>query len=86
MPSNRRWFRVQPKGLVSRTARIFLADETLDCRVVDLSAGGTCLELPRQVELPHNFDLMHGGLRRPCRLAWRKGFRIGVQYLVSPRR
>jgi hypothetical protein len=86
MPSKRRWFRVEPKGLVSRTAKIFLPGETLECRVVDLSAGGTCLELPRQIILPHHFDLMHGGVRRPCRLAWHKGFRVGIQYLGSARR
>ena len=45
----RRWFRVAPRGLVSRVGKILLGPKTMpiDCYVVDLSAGGACLELQR---------------------------------------
>ena len=88
MAEKRRWSRFAPKGLVSRTGRImFVAGmPAIDCRVVDLSAGGACLELPRDYDLPEEFELLHGGVRRPCRLAWKRGFRIGLEYVGSYRR
>jgi hypothetical protein len=89
MSDKRRWSRFEPKGLVSKTAKLmFVAGlPSIECRVVDLSAGGACLELPRQQEgLPSEFEILHGGVRRPCRLAWKRGFRIGCQYTGSFRR
>ena len=88
MADKRRWTRFEPKGLVSRKAKLmFVAGlPSIECRVVDLSAGGACLELPRQHELPSEFELLHGGVHRPCRLAWKRGFRIGLQYIGSFRR
>jgi hypothetical protein len=52
----------------------------IECRVVDLSAGGACLELPRAYDLPNRFEFLHGGTKRFCTLAWTRGFRIGVSY------
>lgn len=78
----RRWFRVAPKGLVPRVGRILLGPNAtpIDCRVVDLSAGGACLELPRAHDLPARFEFLHGSTRRPCYLAWARGYRIGISY------
>jgi len=78
----RRWFRVTPKGLVPRVGRILLGGNTtpIDCRVVDLSAGGACLELPRAHDLPPKFEFLHGSTRRACYLAWSRGYRIGISY------
>jgi len=52
----------------------------IDCLVVDLSAGGACLELPRDHKLPDKFDFLHGRSRRTSYLVWRSGFRIGLSY------
>ena len=78
----RRSFRVEPKGLVPRVAKILLGPKMppIDCRVVDLSAGGACLELPRAYTLPQRFEFLHGSTKRFCTLAWTRGYRIGISY------
>jgi hypothetical protein len=78
----RRFFRVAPKGLVPRAGRLLLGPNTqpIDCKVVDLSAGGAQLELQRVYDLPERFDFLHGGTKRHCTLAWTRGFRIGISY------
>jgi hypothetical protein len=52
----------------------------IDCGVVDISAGGACLQLPRQISLPPRFELLHGRTRKRCRLVWKAGWRIGVAF------
>jgi PilZ domain-containing protein len=78
----RRYFRVEPKGLVPRVGRLLLGPNTqpIDCKIVDLSAGGAQLELQRVYDLPQRFDFLHGGTKRHCTLAWSRGFRIGISY------
>jgi len=46
----------------------------IDCHVVDLSAGGACLELSKTYNLPSRFEFLHGNTRRFCTLAWTRGF------------
>ena len=78
----RRSFRIEPKGLVPRAGKILLGPKMppIDCRVVDLSAGGACLELPRAYTLPQRFEFLHGSTKRFCTLAWTRGYRIGISY------
>lgn len=78
----RRFTRVRPSGLVSRTAKIIVSAKspTLDCNVVDYSAGGACLELSQQARLPARFELLYGGTRKKCRMVWASGFRVGVAF------
>src|SRR5215204_3534123 len=47
MRDNRRFVRVRPAGLVSKNGKIVLAGKgsAIDCSVIDLSAGGACLEV-----------------------------------------
>src|SRR5215510_1401613 len=79
----RRWFRVAPKGLVPRVGKILLGPKAMpiECHVVDMSAGGACLELSRTYDLPKRFEFLHGSTRRFCTLALRGDtstvFRIG---------
>ena len=84
----RRWFRVAPRGLVPRVGKILLGPKTMpiDCYVVDLSAGGACLELQCTYDLPKRFEFLHGNTKRPCTLAWVRGFRIGISYEGTPQR
>lgn len=78
----RRYTRVRPSGLLSRSAKIIIdaKSPTLDCSVVDYSAGGACLELSRQATLPKRFELLYSGTRKKCRMVWTSGFRIGVAF------
>jgi hypothetical protein len=82
-PDDRRTARVMPSGLVSKSAKIFAEQKgspVIDCYVVDLSPGGACLELARDAEIPPRFVLLHGGVKKKGRLAWRKGYRFGMVF------
>ena len=65
----RRWFRVAPRGLVSRVGKILLGPKTMpiDCYVVDLSAGGACLELQRTYDLPKSLNFFTATQNAPAR-------------------
>ena len=79
----RRAARVSPAGLVSKTAKIFAEQKgspVIDCYVIDLSPGGACLELVRDAEIPQRFVLLHGGVKKKGRLAWRKGYRFAMVF------
>ena len=78
----RRWFRSTPRGLVPRNGKLFLGPKTvpIDCHVVDMSAGGACLELSKTYQLPSQFEFLHCSTRRFCTLACTRGFRIGISY------
>jgi hypothetical protein len=78
----RRWFRSSPRGLVPRMGKLLLGPRTtpVDCHVVDLSAGGACLELSKTYDFPSRFEFLHGNTRRFCTLAWSRGFRIGISF------
>jgi len=80
---DRRTVRLSPSGLVSKAAKIF-ADQkgssVIECRVVDLSPGGACLELMGDVEIPKKFVFLHGGVKKRARLIWRKGYRFGASF------
>jgi len=52
----------------------------IDCTVIDLSAGGACLDLPDPERLPPRFTLLHGATRKSCLIKWKKFRRIGVQF------
>jgi hypothetical protein len=82
MSEKRRWIRIKPSGLVQRTGKILLSEnaEAIDCRIVDLSAGGACIELSQLYALPKQFEFIHGRTRMFCRLAWTRGYRIGLMF------
>lgn len=79
---NRRYARVRPSGLVSNTATIIVAPNrpAIGCTIIDLSAGGACLDLPDPDRLPSRFVLLHGATRKNCLIKWKKFRRIGVQF------
>jgi hypothetical protein len=82
-PEDRRAVRVSPSGLVSKTAKIFAEQKgspVIDCYVIDLSPGGACLELARDAEIPQRFVLLHGGVKKKGRLAWKKGYRFAMVF------
>jgi hypothetical protein len=78
----RRFARVRPAGLVSRNAKIIVPQQAtpIDCTVIDLSAGGACLDLADASRLPARFTLLHGATKKSCLVMWKKFRRVGVQF------
>jgi hypothetical protein len=52
----------------------------INCTLVDYSAGGACVELPVEMTLPSRFELQYAATRKRCRVAWKRGRRIGVAF------
>src|SRR5262245_14092384 len=52
-----------------------------DCWITDISEGGARLHIER-VDVPEEFVLLLPGVkvRRDCRVAWRLGHEVGVQF------
>jgi len=66
-----------------RTGKILFHQRgsVIDCVVRNLSAQGACLQVESIVDVPDSFDLViEGDASRPCRLAWKRGNRIGVEF------
>ncbi len=82
MSDERRSFRMEPKGLVPRTAKLLVGSERVpvDCQVVNLSAGGACLKLHTMQELPKRFEFIHGTTRNVSQLVWQRGYLVGICY------
>jgi hypothetical protein len=74
--------RVRPSGQMSAVAKIMVDARAplIDCRVVDYSPGGACLEVSGQPKLPNRFELLFGGTRKRCRVVWTAGRRLGVAF------
>ena len=78
----RRFHRVRPSGLMAKTGTIFvdLKKPTTACNVVDISAGGACIEVHGSEPIPTRFVLNYSGVRKNCLLVWQKGRRVGVAF------
>jgi hypothetical protein len=79
---HRRFHRVRPSGLVPKTATMFadIKSPVTSCMVVDISAGGACLDVYGSAPIPRRFTLNHGRTKKSCYLVWQKGRRIGVSF------
>jgi hypothetical protein len=82
MQHQRRFTRVRPNGRNSDAAKLIVDPKTpvIDCRVVDYSPGGACLEISGQVKVPNRFELLYGGTKKRCRVVWTAGRRLGVAF------
>ncbi len=74
--------RMRPEGRVSKAAKILFGSKApgVDCMLIDYSAGGACLQLPKHVDLPQRFEVLYGTTRKHCRLVWKRGLRLGVAF------
>jgi len=74
--------RVRPAGRDAVKAQIVTGPKqpVIECRLVDYSPGGACLEIFPMVPVPERFELLHGGVRKRSRVCWRRGIRIGVAF------
>ena len=82
-PQDRRRFaRVRPSGLVSKTGVIIVGPKKpgIDCTILDLSAGGACIDVADPSVLPKRLVLLHGRTKKSCLVMWRTRRRIGVQF------
>lgn len=78
----RRSARVRPSGGMSSAAKIIIDPKAplVDCRIVDYSAGGACIEICGETKLPNRFELVFGRTRKHCRIVWSKGRRMGLVF------
>ena len=56
----------------------------VNCDISDVSALGACLVLQREEKLSEQFSLFlinGGSISRKCRLVWRKGLKVGVEFI-----
>jgi hypothetical protein len=56
------------------------------CTIIDMSESGAQLDVPGAPEVPDEFWLLVGGnshVRRQCRVMWRSGKRVGVQFRLA---
>lgn len=82
-PQDRRRFaRIRPSGLVSKTATIIVDPKKppITCTVIDLSAGGACLGMIDPAQIPKRFVLLHGKTKKHCLVMWKTNRTIGVQF------
>jgi hypothetical protein len=80
--------RKKPRRQFHYNAQIFTDKETppVACAISDISQAGARLTLEREEKLPDTFTLLltaNGGARRHCRVIWREGVTIGVQFPES---
>jgi hypothetical protein len=56
--------------------------EKLPCTLHNLTSTGACLTLASTDKVPDTFELTfdRGRSRRPCRVKWRTGDRVGVSF------
>jgi hypothetical protein len=75
-------YRKAPRRRILKTGLIESVGESIECAVRDLSTTGASLEVSTPLFIPDKFNLAvpSDGLRRRCRVAWRKGKRIGVAF------
>jgi hypothetical protein len=78
----RRFVRVRPQGMMSKTGKLIVDPKkpVIDCTVIDLSATGACLQVSSPAGLPKRFEFLYAGVKKKVQLVWTRGFTIGVSY------
>lgn len=74
--------RAAPRYKTLKGIRIVLPGgmSTIDCVVRNRSDTGLLIRLNGPVVLPPEFEVLLDGVRRPVRVAWKKGLDLGVAY------
>jgi hypothetical protein len=78
----RRFVRVRPRGLVAGRGAVVVDPRkpAIECVVIDLSAGGAQVDVHGQTAIPERVTFIHSGTRKSCRVVWRRGRRVGLQF------
>jgi hypothetical protein len=82
---NRAELRKKPRRQFHYNASILISGTSAPypCAILDISATGARIVLEAECELPERFILLltrSGDARRHCRLVWRNGLSIGVEF------
>jgi PilZ domain len=85
---NRRELRKKPRRPFHYSAKIITdgSSPPRRCMISDVSHTGARLLLEADGELPDRFVLLltkDGGARRRCRLVWRTGLTVGVEFAAA---
>ena len=75
--------RIAPRYRVSKPAQIEYGGDKTPCTIRDLSVTGAALELSDlSATIPPAFTLIvpEDKLKLPCRVVWRRGFKVGVTF------
>ena len=74
--------RAAPRYRVMKPAQIEYGGDKSTCTVRDISTTGAALEVPDPAIIPEKFTLvlLEDGLKLPCSVVRRTGFRIGVAF------
>ena len=75
--------RIAPRIRVMNPAKIDYGGVKTPCVIRDLSVTGAALEISELSGIiPTNFNLImpEDGLKLPCHVVWRSGFKIGVAF------
>jgi hypothetical protein len=74
--------RVAVRRKIHKAGSIVVGSRPVTCTVHNLSATGAALSVRQSSTLPDSFVLIleMEHRRRPCRVVWRRGNRIGVSF------
>ena len=74
--------RIAPRVRVMKAAKIEYGGDKIACTVRDISVTGAALEISGIDRIPPEFTLVvpEDRLKLPCRVVWRREFRIGVAF------
>lgn len=73
--------RVEVEGRYSTLLDPCDGRQPISCKLQDFSVTGLRLELPEDVPLPDKVHILIGSLSHNCRIAWRKGVIVGVDFV-----
>jgi hypothetical protein len=84
MAGNRAELRRKPRRQFHYNTSVLISEERLcPCAIADISETGARLVLETECDLPERFMLLlsrNGEARRICRLVWRSGLMVGVEF------
>ena len=74
--------RIAPRHRVNKAAKIEYGGDKIACTIRDISVTGAALEISGIDRIPTEFMLIvpEDRLKLPCRVVWRREFRIGVAF------
>jgi PilZ domain len=72
------------RAMTAYSAKIMTVEDTplqIECTVADLSQGGARLSLRPSRNLPNEFRLsIENGVKRLCKVVWKRGNEVGVAF------